>query len=287
MTAEWIEVENLQPVNDTNTTAAVREFMEAVAEVIPDIQYGVRAAQKSATNMVFAYLPGDHITMGRIGFGDFKRRGKPSQEYIVESSHIKNNKYADYNSQRHMTMSKHLAKGVTNAQKYLRRPTVVYTVNLLHRGVAALANSQRSTQRDVVTKAERELFSTSLSHYHTAPRLRLAAEMQRLLDMEHVFLDPTFRGDVAAWLDARRAYEQETDPEFTFVGFTDNEFLGHRATVAEIDKYASVLATDEIAVTELPQDLAGKVAALNMLEPGAWVQGLGCRRTMRTFYVIR
>ena len=287
MTAEWTEVDNLQPVKDTNTTAAVREFMEAVAEVIPGIQYGVRANQKSATNMVFTYLPEDHITMGRIGFGDFKRRGKSSQEYIVESSHIKNNKYADYSPQRHMGMSKHFTSGVKNAQKYLRRPDVAYTVNLLHRGVSALASAQRSTQRDTVAKAERELFSTSLSNFHSAPRLRLAAELQRLLDMEHVFLDPTFRNDVAAWLDARREYEEATDPEFTFVGFTDNEFLGQRATVAEIDKYANVRSTDQLAAAELPQDLAGKVAALSMLEPGAWVQGLGCRRTTRTFYVVR
>jgi len=286
MNAEWMEVDDLKPVSD-NTHPNLLAFMRGVQAKIPGIQFGQRGP--SATSAVFAYLPGEHVTMGRIGYGDFKVRGKGTAEYIVESDYINNCKYSSSSRQHHMAMTKDREKAVTNAQKFLRRmPTSSVAVRLFA-GANAFVHDRSSKLRDAAAKAESKVFTTSLSRYGSgAVRIRLLAEMQRLIDTDHIFSDPSFGTDLAAMLTARAEYDALKDGvEFTFVGVKDTPF-GQQIEVIDLDKYGCD-GSDVRIFTEadMPTDLAGKVAVLSMLQPREYVDGVGCRRTERVFYVVR
>lgn len=286
MTAEWMEVDDLKPVHE-NTHPNLWAFMRDVQAKIPGVQFGRRGGS-SASRAVFAYLPGDHVTIGRIGYGDFKRGGRDINEYIVESDCIENYRYGSYSTQHHMAMTIHRDKAVKNAQKFLRPMSIAVTAMRLFAGANALAQDRVSKLRDAVVKAESKVFTTSLSRYGPrAVSLRLVAEMQRLVDEDHTFIDPSFRDDLVAMLTARAEYEMSSDGvEFTFVGVKDTP-LGRQIEVVDLDRYGVGGDVRIFTEADVPTDLAGKVAVLSMLQPREYVDGVGCRRTNRTFYVVR
>lgn len=287
MTAEWMEVDDIKPVHE-NTHPKLWAFIHDVQAKIPGIQFGRRGGS-SASRAVFAYLPGDHVTIGRIGYGDFKRGGRGINEYIVESNHITNNQYHRHNEQHHMKMTKDRGKAVKNAQAFLRPMGTPAVASRLFSGANALAQDSASKIRDAAAKAESKVFTTSLSRYGSgAVRIRLLAEMQRLVDADHTFIDPSFRDDLVAMLTARAAYDMVSESmEFTFVGVKDTPF-GRQIEVVDLDRYGA--CNDDVCIfteADMPTDLAGKVAVLSMLQSREYVGGVGCRRTNRTFYVIR
>ena len=292
MTYRWAVVDTLNSLVPYKIDGRLSDFMQAVSDAIPGIQYGIMppASEEIRVATVFAYLPGDHVTMGqlKIGIVHNSRTGEPSTEFKVLSPHISNKKYATHSAERTQVVSKHMEKAVTNARTYLRRPTPVHTAEIFCREARRWRRKTQDAIRDERHKLERAIFSTSLSTYDKAPRRRLVSELSRLVDSDYMFGDATLRDDLVAWVAADKEYEAAVgDERMTFVGFTDTGVQGQVVDVVPLNKWGD---TDgdviRCAKDDLPEDLAGKTAVLSLTEPGVWVQGVGCRRTTRTFYVI-
>ena len=291
MTYRWAIVDTLNSLVSYEIDGRLSDFMRAVSDAIPGIQYGIMPPASEAVRIVtvFAYLPGDHITMGQLKVGIARNSlGEPNTEFKILSPHISNKKYAAYSAEHTQVVSKHMEKAVTNARTYLRRPTPVHTAETFCREARRWQSKAQDTLRDERYKLERAIFSTSLSTYDKKPRHRLVSELSRLVDSDYMFGDATLRDDLVAWVAADKEYAAAVgDERMTFVGFTDTGVQGQVVDVVPLNKWGN---TDGDAIRcakdDLPEDLAGKTAVLSLTEPGVWVQGVGCRRTTRTFYVI-
>lgn len=292
MTYQWAVVDTLNSLVSYKIDGRLSDFMQAVSDTIPGIQYGITSSASAVpcVTAVFAYLPGDHVTMGQLKIGTVRnsRTGEPSTEFKVLSPHISNKKYATHSAEHTQVVSKNMEKAVTSARTYLRRPTPAHTAEIFSRTARRWQSKVQDTLRDERYKMERAIFSTSLSIYDKKPRHRLVSELSRLVDSDYMFGDATLRDELVAWIAVDKEYAATAfDGRMTFVGFTDTGVQGQVVDVVPLGKWGD---TDgdviRCARDDLPEDLAGKTAVLSLTEPGVWVPGVGCRRTARTFYVI-
>lgn len=288
MTYSWANVDKLKSLGSYLIDGRLSDFMQAVSDAIPGIQYGIKPPASEAVRIVtvFAYLPGDHITMGQLKIGIVPTCR--TVEFKVLSPHISNKRYATHSAEHTQVVSKHMEKAVTNARTYLRRPTPVHTAEMFSWRARQWQTKAQDAIREERHKLERAVFSTSLSTLDKTPRRRLASELSRLVESDYMFGDATLRDDLVAWIAADKEYEAVVgDERMTFVGFTDAGVQGQVVDVIPLSKWGN---TDggviRCAKDDLPEDLAGKTAVLSLTEPGVWVPGVGCRRTARTFYVI-
>jgi hypothetical protein len=153
MTYKWAVVDTLNSLVSYKIDGRLSDFMQAVSDTIPGIQYGVTssASDVPCVTAVFAYLPGDHVTMGQLKIGTVRnsRTGEPSTEFKVLSPHISNKKYATHSAEHTQVVSKNMEKAVTSARTYLRRPTPAHTAEIFSRTARRWQSKVQDTLRPV------------------------------------------------------------------------------------------------------------------------------------------
>ena len=261
---------------------------------------GYKVSVSEMHNMLYVYREGDNYVMGIIGYGDFQTSGDGNDRYAVWSPNIKNQKYS-HGLQQNMSLALKQDKAVKNAMKYIRPLTVEQTMKLSLRQCHRAAQEVVSKIRDNTGELRRELvnnfFDTST---YSAPRPNpLQRELKHLVESGYEFLDKDL-GDklhkMFGGLKELEAARQVVDNTFTFVEAIVSP-AGRQMFRVHTDVDASTHYSITRSVSELPDntslydqhnlpdELAGKLSVLSMLELEGYVEGVGYRAADNVFYV--
>lgn len=270
------------------------DFAQAVQKAMPKVKFHPHNfeyfpnAQLHMCNEMFAYMDDFPCDLGRISWADNGVAGG-DRTYGVYSRKIENAKYAQHRDQNHMVMTSSLDKAVKNARKHL----VPYTTRELAQVFYEPLHEKVSKVLDEVkTKA-----------HHGAGgivnnRMAVLQEVEFLKKQGVQFVTPEFRAlaeQVEQLLGDYR--EQETRKvsavfvRFKQIGDTTYADTQEVHNVREIRWDVKMNTTDAQAIScpadELPQDIAGQVAVLNILENEGYVSGVGMKIDDRTYWVER
>jgi len=257
---------------------------------------GYKVSVSKRHNMLYVYREGDNYVMGIIGYGDFQTNGDGNDRYAVWSPNIKNMKYG-YGLQQNMSLALKRDKAVKNAMKYIRPLTVEQTMKLSMRNCARAAQDVVAKIRDNTGEIRRELvnnfFDTST---YSAPRPNsLQQELKHLVESGYEFLDKDL-GDrlhkMFGGLKELEAARQIVDNTFTFVEAvvspTGRQVFRVHTDIDASTHYSFTMLPDNTSVYDqhnLPDELAGKLSVLSMLESEGYVEGVGYRAADNVFYV--
>lgn len=266
---------------------------------LDDFQYevskklkGIKFKERNQSTL-WAYREGESYAIGYIGFGDFRDNGDGEHLYTVWSPNIINNRYG-HGSQMHMAQAKQLKKGVSNALKYLRPLSVKQTASIS-------TKSCRHKVSEVVEKARGKYHRYQARIAHNFLDLRqgsenaLQQELQHLVDMGHEFLDKELGDNLRNVFNNLKEYtlSKETNSNvFTFVEATKT-ITGRQVfrVATNVDTgftYGFDVPQENISVysqEELPEELAGKLSVLSMIDPDNYVEGVGYRAAANVFYL--
>ena len=277
-----------QPIGLMNFAHEITQQMKGYKTAISD--------KGSPNNMMYVYREGDNYIMGIIGYGDFQTSGDGNDRYAVWSPNIKNMKYG-YGLQQNMSLALKQDKAVKNAMKYIRPLTVEQTMKLSLRNCAHAAQDVVAKIRDNTGEIRRELVNNFLdtSTYSSSRPNPLQQELKHLVESGYQFLDKDL-GDTLhkmfGGLKELEAARQIVDNTFTFVEAvvspTGRQVFRVHTDIDASTHYSFTMLPDNTSVYEqhnLPDELAGKLSVLSMLELEGYVEGVGYRAADNVFYV--
>lgn len=281
-------------------------FIEGVQKAMPKVKFypntfayktlpvndenGVYQTSKSnrICDEMFVYMDDFPFDIGRIGYGD---NGVKADDitYAVYSRKIQNDKYAVHRDQYYMVMTKDVSKAVKNACKYL----LPYTTNELARAFYEPLHNKVSS---VLDKVRGSMYDGAREIVNN--RMAILQEVQFLRKQGVEFTTPEFR-DLAGRVDQliEDYKEQENRSVSAFfvrfkqVGDETYADLQEVLNVREVRWDVKMNTTGTQALTyhvnELPQDIAGQIAVLNILENDGYVAGVGMKIDDSNFWVER
>jgi len=268
---------------------------------LDDFQYevgkklkGIKFKERNQ-NTLWAYREGESYAMGYIGFGDFRAGGDGEHLYTVWSPNIINNRYG-HGPQMHMAQAKQLKKGVSNALKYLRPLSV--------KQVASISTkSCRHKVSEVIGEARTQFTHAAAHITHNFlildPRRgdenALQQELQHLVEIGHEFLDKELGDKLHTLFNNLKEYvlsHENNSNVFTFVEatktITGRQVFRVATNVDTSFTYGFDVPQENISVysqEELPEELAGKLSVLSMIDPDNYVEGVGYRAAANVFYL--
>jgi len=261
---------------------------------------GYKVSVSEMHNMLYVYREGDNYVMGIIGYGDFQTSGDGNDRYAVWSPNIKNQKYS-HGLQQNMSLALKQDKAVKNAMKYIRPLTVEQTMKLSLRQCHRAAQEVVSKIRDNTGELRRELVNNffDTGTYSTPKPNPLQRELKHLVESGYEFLDKDL-GDklhkMFGGLKELEAARQVVDNTFTFVEAivspTGRQMFRVHTDVDASTHYSITRSVSELPDNtsvydqhNLPDELAGKLSVLSMLELEGYVEGVGYRAADNVFYV--
>jgi hypothetical protein len=285
------------------------EFTQGIQKVMPKVKFypntlfiknvavndenGVYQTTRSmrVCDELFVYMDEFPFDIGRVGYADnsVTNKAKAENTYSVYSRKISNAKYALHRDQHHMIMTKDMGKAIKNACKYL----VPYTTRELAQAFyEPIHNNVSNVFEEVKSKMHngaREIVNN---------RMAILQEVAFLKKQGVEFTTPEFR-DLAGRVDQLIADYAEQEKRqisaffvrFRQVGDSTYADLQEVLEVRNIRWDAKMNTTGTQALTypvnELPQDIAGQIAVLNILENDGYVAGVGMKLDDTNFWVER
>jgi len=290
------QVSTLGAPSDGQQPVGLLDFAHEITQQMK----GYKVSVFKLANMLYVYREGDNYVMGMIGYGDFQTKGDGNDRYAVWSPNIKNMKYS-YGLQQNMSLALKQDKAVKNAMKYIRPLTVEQTMKLSLKNCARAAQDVVAKIRDNTGNIRRELVNNFLdtSTYSSSRPNPLQQELKHMVESGYQFLDKDL-GDTLhkmfGGLKELEAARQVMDNTFTFVEAivspTGRQMFRVHPNVDASTHYSFTTSVSELpdntSVYEqhnLPDELAGKLSVLSMLESEGYVEGVGYRADDNVFYV--
>jgi hypothetical protein len=198
----------------------------------------------------------------------------------------------------HMAASTDRAKAVKNAAKYLRPLNTKQVLSQAHDGFA-------NKVRDAITKAGTELYVATTPvngnlietnpHRAVVPSA-LHNELRHMLQSGHEFLDKQLESELRTAFTAldthkelRRAHA--ASHEFVEMVVINGDPLFRGFNIVESNRYSADRVNSTTGFTyqqhELPENLAGGISVLSMVDVGQYVTGVGYRAASNMFYIAR
>jgi hypothetical protein len=226
--------------------------------------------------------------IGRVGWGDNSVRSGENS-YAVYSRKIANAKYAYHRDQHHMIMTKDMGKAIKNACKYL----VPYTTRELAQAFYEPIHNKVS---GVLEQAKGKMYNGAreVANAH----MSILQEIRFLKKQGVEFTTPEFRELDTKVDQLVEDYEEQEKRQisaffvrFRQVGDSTYADVQEVLEVRNIRWDAKMNTTGTQALTypinELPQDIAGQIAVLNILENDGYVANVGMKIDDSTFWVER
>lgn len=266
---------------------------------LDDFQYeiskklkGIKFKERNQ-NTLWAYREGESYAIGYIGFGDFRAGGDGEHLYTVWSPNIINNRYG-HGSQMHMAQAKQLKKGVSNALKYLRPLSVKQVASISTKSCRFKVSEVIGEARTQFTHAAAHLTHNFLDA-RRGHENALQQELQHMVEIGYEFLDKELGEKLHTLFNNLKEYtlSHETNSNvFTFVEatktITGRQVFRVATNVDTTFTYGFDVPQENISVysqEELPEELAGKLSVLSMIDPDNYVEGVGYRAAANVFYV--
>lgn len=283
----------MRDVDGVPVSRALSMLCEEVRRMARGVKFAVERNGKSqwrdgeqVISEIWAYFPEDQYAFMRLGFADYSVQSGTSSKFAVYSRNIRNEKFKEDREQYHMAMADTLERAVKNAKKFMRR----YGVH----EVAAMSLDTFQTKLNGAvwaTSAEyNNAYSAVTQHgsFHN--------EMRSLVMNNYQFNDPAFGGlvkDMLKKLDEQMAKQYEQHHGY-YVQV--REYMGEqvfdviavldvkKATAARVGAHRTYKGEELI---ELDENLPNRMAALSMLEDGAFVEGLGHKVNATCYWVLK
>ena len=250
----------------------------------------------SPNNMLCVYREGDNYVMGMIGYGDFQNTGDGEDRFAVWSPNIRNMKY-NGGLQQNMSLALNMDKAVKNAMTYIRPLSMQQTMKQSLRQCSSAAGEVVSQIRDKAGETRRGLVNNffDTGTYSTPKPNALQRELKYMVESGYEFLDKDLGAALGKLVNSMKELDTARDTNkntFTFVeAFVSpigRQMFRAYADVDANNYYSFDGFTDEVSLYEqhnLPEELAGKLSVLSMLEEGGYVEGVGYRAADSIFYL--
>jgi len=279
--------------NDLPVAVGLVNFCEAIRAQHRSVKFAIQPRPKTyhgnGVNFIteiWAYFPGDTYCSVRLGWGDYAVGANTGNKYSVYARHIDNEKFGADRDQRHMALSDSMDRAVKNFNKYLRP----YKVS----EIAAMSIEEfQSLLRKPLWEASNqfnEAYTAVIRHDS------FNNEMRMLIDTGHTFVDPSFKEVLMGMLD--KLDEHQNKQHETHHGYYVHvrEYMGEPVfdvvPVLDIKKASAhrlgmnhVCTSAQLA--EMDESLPNKLAALSMLDKGAFVEGLGHKVNDTSYWVLK
>ena len=290
-----IPTDDLIPITNISTAPSsthLRMFMEKVREVYPRCQfsYGAKEVDTHQQNRtVYVYHDWKPLTMGKIGYGNFRNEGG-EDNFMVASTQIINDKYSSYSDQYRMKMTKNHGVAISNVKKFLRD---VSTRDLAQHFAQNVRN-QWSETNSSLESAMRNDFDRIFDYYRNKDTV--IRELEHLVSSGHEWLDPEFSKGVSALLQTyteKMEAARERSPKIMMVSAEDRP-SGIRYELASTEdistyigdiEWSPIGSVSEDTLSQEYPDIVGRLAMLQMCNIDQWVDGVGCRVTSTVHYV--
>ena len=289
ITLQPISFIEAQPEHQYSQPLGLGDFQYEISTKMRGVKFKARDSRTS-----WVYREGENYPMGYVGFGNFRDTADDEEHlYTVWSPNIINNRYQQ-GAQVHMTQAKHKSKGVANALKYLRPLTVEQTARIstsaVRHKVSDVITDARTTYTNACAHITHNLFDTNRGHENALQR-----ELKHLLDTGYEFVDKEFGEKLRSVFNNLKEYsasKESNDNIFTFVEatktITGRQVFRVATEVNTAFSYSFSVPHENISVysqEELPDELAGKVAVLSMVDVETYVEGVGYRAADAVFYL--
>jgi len=274
------------PVN-----ASVLEFIRALSKRCPTYKFAASEAcsqnwsGRFTTEIfreVWVYRDGDEYAMGRIGYDNITARTSDKHMYTVRSRVINNERYSDTGMGYYTKGSQNLDKAVTTAIKYLRVFSPVEIAEISKESFAnAYSKDIHAAGRMVQTYLQSarwdmsESLLTELTHL-----VQTAGYVPRNINVAKI---------VNEYIEAIKNHEEQSKRKLNayFVRVHQEHGETMVTTVNYIDMHGSNKGKPReivsVRANDIPHDIAGKVAVLDMVDIDQYIVGVG-RRVSDTLY---
>ncbi len=271
--------------NAMSPNSGLSLLMQKVREAFRGVEFVVYSGGKKA----WVYYPDEPYPMGYIGYGDFRTEVVGDDTYMVASRTVTNDKYATYQDQHHMKMTVNIDTAVRNAKRFLRNFSP-YEMARAH--LAEATSKSQDSESGAGTEyrnAMRNLFDHESSQSN-----KMLTELRNLVDTGHEFVDAAFGADLTAMFKLYDDHKLVKDkPIHCYFVRVYERFGKQTFDVCMVDdmhtnRWNAKVSNDFQRYTDdLPDDIMGKLAMLNMVESGTYVDDVGYRADEGLFYVVR
>ena len=237
------------------------------------------------------YVPNEMFARGAIGYGTgFGASGRKSEdkaEYMVYSRLISNSRYRSDRKQKNMVRTDNLDKALRSAYKYLQP----YSLN----EVAEVSRSELAW--NMRRLAEGKKYESSGTYNAITDRKLLVNELQALVQSGYKFVSEEFASNVGTYFQQMKEYQEKyTKPVNAYFVLFRNDH--NDEPIVEVTECFNVREGDEggrrtygekvvLKQEDLPIDIAGKVAVINMTEQDRYVEGVGMKVNDTSFWIER
>ena len=222
------------------------------------------------------YVPHERYARGKVGYGRHRVNKEGTDVFMVASRLLHNNKYSPGREQMNMALSENMDKVLKTAYKVLQPYTTKEIADIERYDFASSVGSVRHKVYRETRDAVDKLFTKD----------DLLPELKALIESGYKFSSPKFHLNVVNAFAAMDEYEREAnkpcDAYFVLFYKTHNgeDLLANRSDVRMGDKKT-------LDIGEIPIDIAGRVAVLNMNQPNHYVEGVGMKVSDDAFWVER
>ena len=261
-------------------------FCTEVRKINRHVKFGIGdwGSIASYAMEMYVYMDGHTYAMAKIGFADYALRSGGSNKYFISARMIRNEKFGDVREQYYMATADSLDRGVKNVKKYMRPYAPVEVAGMSFLDV-------RSKFSSVAQGVSSELYRARSGVLESG---HIRNELFHMLDMGYEFLAEDFRENIAEW---REKYNEDQVARgralhayYVNVRIHREEMVCDVIEVLDANKRTRLDANMPVTtykMEDLPEGIAGNLAALSMVEDNHYVDGVGLRVDSSTFWVQR
>lgn len=231
---------------------------------------------------LYAYMDGHTYALMKIGFADYSLREDDTSKYMVCARMIRNEKFNPSRDQYYMATADSMVRALKNINKYMRPYSPIECAEMSFDDV-------RSRFASVANDVSSKLYSARSSVTDSA---HMRNELFHMLDVGYEFLAEEFRDKIVAW---RQTYREDQEAKgralhtyYVHVRIHREEMVCDVIEVLDANKRSRLDATSHVKtylMSELPDSIAGNLAALSMVDDKHYVDGVGLRVDSTTFWV--
>lgn len=278
--------------NDYPVRFEFKEYLEELSRNLPHIRF-LPASEKFDSYCRFtrfhAVMDGQLFTLGMVMYDDVTLSGEVKPQFVIQSRKIENKKYNALRDQYRMVMPS-FKNAVKQAKKYL----LPYTVNeLAFYTVDKYSDARSKFKRgleDKLGKVTEALGYSAYSSPSSAATKKIIEELKYMTDIGYVPKTDWLASALEQVNEAHEIIKEWTNykPKISFVRIADAgthpivyELTPSDLTPARIQS-ASVVGYNPDMI---PEDLMGRIAVLQTLEDGQYVEKVGLKYDRNTLWL--
>ena len=233
---------------------------------------------------VTVYIEGSDYVVGVIGHG--KKYGIKEVDksvYMINSRKIANEKFAPHRDQYYMSFVTDHKKAVRLALSKLVPYSPKEMANISIYDFKQHIEGVRSNVHSGVTGLISPLSDRNI----------LMREMRNLIAQNTMFVTEEFQRAAAGFIKAEEEWNEVRNKPvhgyYVYVRMVGDEQWVDIVEATDAQKYNNVehCPVTSIPVSDVPEDIQGKVAVLSMGQIGQYMQGVGVRTTEKSFWLER